>query len=160
MHLSTSEHFACLQAYEYLPEIFQVSTKIGTVSSNMKIRSVIDKAMHHELGGLEVVVEADIPDEFEISTQKNNYVAKLTDRSSFSSSVSTMNRLGRNMVQFVDLNVRQAVKLATYNPAKIHGLEDKIGILAENKKADIAVFNSNIEIKMTIVDGKISYESL
>ena len=113
----------------------------------------------YELGGLEVIVEADIPDEFEIPTQENNYVAKLTDRSSFASSVSTMDRLVRNMVKFVDLNVRQAVQLATYNPAKIQGLEDKIGVLAENKKADITVFDTNIDIKMTIVDGDILYES-
>jgi len=114
----------------------------------------------YELGGLEVIVEADIPDEFEIPTQENNYVAKLTDRSAFASSVSTMDRLVRNMVKLVDLNIRQAVQLVTYNPAKIQRLEDKIGILAENKKADITVFDTNIDIKMTIVDGKILYESL
>jgi N-acetylglucosamine-6-phosphate deacetylase len=112
----------------------------------------------YELGGLDVIVEADIPEEFEIPTQENNYVAKLTDRSSFASSVSTMNRLVRNMVNFVDLNVRQAVQLVTYNAAKIQRLDDRIGILAENKKADIAVFDDKINIKMTIVDGKILYE--
>jgi len=113
----------------------------------------------YELGGLEVIVEADVPEEFEIPFQENNYVAKLTDRTSFGSSVSTMDRLVRNMIKFVDLNIRQAVQLVTYNPAKIQELEDKIGILAENKKADIAVFDTNIDIKMTIVDGKILYES-
>jgi len=113
----------------------------------------------YELGGLEVIVEADIPNEFEIPTQENNYVAKLTDRSAFAGSVSTMDQLVRNMVKFVGLNVSQAVKLVTYNPAKMQGLDDKIGILAENKKADIAVFNNNIDIKITIVDGKILYES-
>jgi len=39
----------------YLPEIFQVSNKIITVSSNMKISSFIDKAMQHGLGGLEFI---------------------------------------------------------------------------------------------------------
>jgi len=111
----------------------------------------------YELGGLEVIVEADIPEEFEIPTQENNYVAKLTNRQSFASSVSTMDRLVRNMVNFVDLNIRQAVQMATYNSAKIQGLEDQIGILGENKKADIVVFDNNINIKMTIVDGKILY---
>ncbi|MBA7559497.1 N-acetylglucosamine-6-phosphate deacetylase [Candidatus Atribacteria bacterium 1244-E10-H5-B2] len=114
----------------------------------------------YELAGLEVIVEADIPEEFEIPTQENNWVAKLTDRSSFASSVSTIDRLVRNMIKFVDLNIRQAVKLVTYNPAKIQGLEDQIGILAKNKKADIAVFDDNINIEMTIVDGRILYESL
>ena len=39
----------------YLPEIFQISNKIVTVSSNMKISSFIDKAMQHGLGGLEFI---------------------------------------------------------------------------------------------------------
>jgi len=113
----------------------------------------------YKLGGLEVIVEADVPEEFEIPFQENNYVAKLTDRSSFAGSVSTIDRLLRNVIKFVGLNVSQAVKLVTYNPAKMQGLDTKIGILAENKKADIAVFDSNVNIKMTIVDGKILYES-
>jgi len=37
----------------YLPEIFQVNNKIITVSTNMKISSIIDKAMQYGLGGLE-----------------------------------------------------------------------------------------------------------
>jgi len=115
---------------------------------------------NYSLGGLDVIVESDIPDEFEIPTQKNNYVAKLTDRSSFASSVSTMDQLVRNMIKFVDLNVRQAVKLVTYNPAKIQGIDNKIGILAKNKKADITVFDNDINIKLTLVDGKILYNSL
>ena len=68
-----------------------------------------------------------------------------------------MDWLVRNMIKHCDLNIRQAVQLVTYNPAKIQRLEDQIGILAENKKADIAVFNSEINIKMTIVNGKILY---
>jgi len=103
----------------------------------------------YELGGLKVIVEVDVPAEFEISTQENNYVAKLT-----------VDRLVKNMIRYCDLNVRQAVQLVTYNAARIQGLEDEIGVLAENKKADIAVFNSNIDMIMTIVDGKVLYESL
>lgn len=114
----------------------------------------------YDLGGLEVIVEADVPEEFEISTQENNYVAKLTDRQSFASSVSTMDKLIRNMVNYCDLNIRQAVQLVTYNAAKIQHLEDEIGILAEHKKADLTVFDSDINIKMTIVNGRILYKSL
>ncbi len=115
---------------------------------------------NYELGGLDVVVESDVPDEFEIPMQKDNYVAKLTNRLFFASSVSTMDRLVRTMVKFVGLNIPQAVKLATYNPAKIQGLDDNIGILARNKRADIIVFEKNIEIKMTIVNGQILYNNL
>lgn len=114
----------------------------------------------YDLGGLGVIVEADVPEEFEIPTQKDNYVAKLSDRSVFASSVSTMDKLIRNMVNYCDLNIRQAVQLVTYNAAKIQHLEDEIGILAEHKKADLTVFDSDINIKMTIVNGRILYKSL
>jgi N-acetylglucosamine-6-phosphate deacetylase len=87
-------------------------------------------------------------------------VAKLEDRLSFASSVATMDQLVRNMVKFVGLNVSQTIKLVTYNPAKMQGLDDKIGILTKNKKADITVFDDDINIKLTLVDGKILYNSL
>jgi len=114
----------------------------------------------YELGGLEVIVEADIPEEFEIPTQERNYVAKLTDRSAFAGSVSTMERLVKNMVNFVDLSIREAVQMATYNAAKIQGLDNDLGVLAKNKKADITVFDDNIDVKMTIVDGEILYNMI
>lgn len=114
----------------------------------------------YELGGLEVVVESDIPQEFEIPTQENNYVAKLTDLSAFASSVSTMDKLIKNMIRHCDLSIREAVQLVTYNAAKIQHLENEIGILAENKKADIVVFDNNVNIKMTIVNGKIAHSTI
>jgi len=114
----------------------------------------------YDLGGLEVIVESDIPVEFEISTQENNYVAKLTDRQSFASSVSTMDKLVKNIINYCDLSIRQTIQLVTYNTAKIQHLEDEIGILAGNKKADLTVFDSDINIKMTIVNGRILYKSL
>lgn len=114
----------------------------------------------YTLGGLDVIIEADIPEEFEIHTQENNYVAKLPDRSVFASSVATADQLVRNMVKIIGLNILEAVKLVTYNAAKIQGLDGDIGILANNKKADITVFNNDIDIKLTIVDGEILYQNL
>ncbi|MGE4413582.1 MAG: N-acetylglucosamine-6-phosphate deacetylase, partial [Candidatus Caldatribacteriota bacterium] len=64
----------------------------------------------YDLGGLEVIVESDIPVEFEISTQENNYVAKLTDRQSFASSVSTMDKLVKNIINYCDLSIRQTIQ--------------------------------------------------
>ena len=115
---------------------------------------------NYNLGGLEVIVESEIPKEFEIPTQDKNYVAKLIDRSAFAGSVSTMDRLVRNMVNFVGLSICDAIKLVTYNAAKIQGFDGDIGILADNKKADIVVFNRHVDIKLTIVDGKILYRDV
>ena len=38
--------------------------------------------------------------------------------------------------------------------------ENEIGILAESKKADIVVFDNNVNIKMTIVNGKIAHSTV
>jgi N-acetylglucosamine-6-phosphate deacetylase len=63
----------------------------------------------------------------------------------------------KGMVNFVDLSIREAVQMATCNTAKIQGLDNDLGVLAKNKKADITVFDDNIDVKMTIVDGEIRH---
>jgi N-acetylglucosamine-6-phosphate deacetylase len=113
---------------------------------------------NYQLGGLEVVVEADIPDVFEISTQAGNYVAKLADRSAFASSVATMDQLVRNMVKLVGVSVPEAVKLVTVNPARFQGVAESIGTIAKGKSADLVVFGKTFDILMTVVDGKIVYQ--
>ena len=68
----------------------------------------------YNLGGLDVVVEADVPEIFEIPTAEHNYVAKLKDRTAFAGSVATMDQSVRNMVKYVGLSISDAVKLS-YN---------------------------------------------
>ncbi len=110
------------------------------------------------LGGLDVLVEANAPNSFEIPIQNDNYVAKLMDRSSFASSVSTMDKMVKNMINLVGLNILEVIKLVTLNPARMQRLDREIGIISAGMKADLAIFNEKIEIKMTIVDGKIAYQ--
>jgi N-acetylglucosamine-6-phosphate deacetylase len=112
----------------------------------------------YQLGGLDVIVEAEIPDVFEIPTQKSNYVAKLVDRSAFAGSVATVNQLVRTMVKLVGLNIPDAVKMVTVNPARFQGLDDQLGILAPGKAADITIFDNEINIQATFVGGKPVYK--
>jgi N-acetylglucosamine-6-phosphate deacetylase len=111
----------------------------------------------YSLGGLDVIVEADIPKVFEIPTQPQNYVAKLLDRESFASSVATMDQLVRNMINLVGLNIVDTIKLVTLNPAKMQNLNDR-GIIAKGKKADLIAFDQDINILLTVVDGKLVYK--
>jgi N-acetylglucosamine-6-phosphate deacetylase len=111
----------------------------------------------YNLGGLDVVVEADIPGVFEIATQSQNYVAKLADRSSFASSVATMNQLVRNIINLVGLNIQEAVKLVTFNPAKMQKIDHERGMIARGLKADLTVFDKDINILLTIVEGQLMY---
>ncbi len=93
--------------------------------------------------GLKVIVEDD--------------VAKLPDRSSFAGSVATADRLVRTMVSMADVPLIDAVKMITSTPARILEVSDKKGSLLAGKDADIVIFDPNINIQMTIIQGRIAY---
>lgn len=113
----------------------------------------------YQLGGLDVVVEDEVPDGYEVRLSKGNYVAKLADRSAFAGSVATMNMLVRNLVNLVGLPLTEAVKMATWTPARILGISHERGLLAPGMKADLVVFEKNLDVHMTIVEGKIVYKN-
>ncbi len=85
-------------------------------------------------------------------------VAKLPDRSSFAGSVATADRLVRTMIQIANVPLPDAVHMITKTPARIMKIDNKKGTVAEGKDADILIFDEDINIKMTMVKGKIVYE--
>ncbi|HEY1060633.1 MAG TPA: N-acetylglucosamine-6-phosphate deacetylase [Daejeonella sp.] len=87
-------------------------------------------------------------------------VAKLPDRTSFAGSVATCDRLVRNMVNMAEVPLLEAVKMASLTPANILGLGASKGSLICGKDADIVIFDSNINISTTIVQGRIVYNKL
>ncbi len=83
-------------------------------------------------------------------------VAKLPDRTSFAGSVATFDRLVRNMVQMAEVPLTDAVKMATATPARIMGFNDR-GAIEAGKRADIVLFNDNIDVSRVIVGGRTVY---
>ena len=79
-------------------------------------------------------------------------VAKLPDRSAFAGSVATADRLVRTMVQQAGLNVAEAVKMMTKNPARLLGLTQK-GALQPGYDADVVVFDENINVSHVFIQG-------
>jgi N-acetylglucosamine-6-phosphate deacetylase len=51
----------------------------------------------------------------------------------------------------------EAIKMMTKNPATIMGVDDRKGALIEGLDADIAIFDDEINIQATIVNGKLVY---
>lgn len=80
-------------------------------------------------------------------------VAKLPDRSAFAGSVAFCDRLVKNMVKLAGVSLCDAVKMASETPANILGL-DHIGKLSPGFAADIVLFDAEINIHKTIVDGE------
>ncbi len=85
-------------------------------------------------------------------------VAKLPDRTSFAGSVATADRLVRTMISMAGVSLIDSVKMMTATPARILGVSDKKGALATGKDADIVIFDSNINITITMIKGRIVYE--
>ena len=84
-------------------------------------------------------------------------VAKLLDKSAFAGSVATADRLVRTMVQIAGCSMPDAIRMITENPAKVMGIADKKGSLVPGMDADVVIFDKNINIKNTIIGGRIVY---
>jgi N-acetylglucosamine-6-phosphate deacetylase len=82
-------------------------------------------------------------------------VCKLADRSAIAGSIATMNRTIRTMTQQAGVSLGDAVRMASESPAVILGVADRKGSLSKGKDADIIVFDSDINVWMTIVEGGI-----
>lgn len=86
-------------------------------------------------------------------------VAKLPDRSAFAGSVATADTLVRNMVRMADVPIIDAIKMISLTPATIMKVDAKKGSLTAGKDADVVLFNDDIRIHTTIINGKIVYKN-
>ena len=93
--------------------------------------------------GLEVIIE--------------DGVAKLPDRASFAGSVATTDRLVRTMINLADVPLTEAVRMMTATPAAIMNINDKKGSLVAGKDADIVIFDDDILVEKTIINGNVIY---
>lgn len=84
-------------------------------------------------------------------------VAKLPDRSGFAASVATCNQLVRNMVCLADVPLVDAVKMMSLTPARIMGVDKKLGSIAVGKDADLVLFDQDIRVQATFVKGRVVY---
>lgn len=81
-------------------------------------------------------------------------VAKLPDRSSFAGSVATADRLVRTMIRIADCSLTDAIRMITATPARILGVHDRIGHLKPGYDADIVIFDEDVQVKETILQGR------
>lgn len=72
-------------------------------------------------------------------------------------SILFMNQAVKNFMKNTELDVLDAVKLVTANPARQLGILEHKGSLAVGKDADIVIFDDVVEVFETIVRGKVLY---
>ena len=54
--------------------------------------------------------------------------------------------------------LQDVIRLVTINPAKELLLDDKMGSIAVGKEANLTIFDDNIFISQTIVEGSVVYQ--
>ena len=94
-------------------------------------------------GGQEVIIE--------------DGVAKMPDRTCFAGSIATTDRLVRTMLRLAGTPLPETIQMLTSTPARIMGIDRSKGSLAKGKDADVIIFDRDIHIRMTMVNGKIVY---
>ncbi len=85
-------------------------------------------------------------------------VAKMPDRKAFAGSVCTADRLVRNMVRLAGATLPDAVRMATETPARILGLQETVGRVEPGRRADLALFDEDINVKLVLVDGEVRHK--
>ena len=121
--------------------------KIALITDSMRAAGMPDgKSILGSLAnGQEVIVE--------------DGVAKMPDFKAFAGSVATADRLVRTMLHLAETPLLETIQMITATPARIMGIDRTKGALAKGKDADIVLFDNDIHIKMTMVNGNIIHRA-
>ena len=65
----------------------------------------------------------------------------------------TMDQAVRNALRFLDIDLPLAVRMASANPARVLGIEDKKGCIREGADADLVLLDENLEVLRTWIAG-------
>ena len=73
-------------------------------------------------------------------------------------SILSMDRAVANVQHFAGVALEQAVEMATLSPARGLGCDKSKGSLAPGKDADIVLFDADVNVSMTMIDGEVVFQ--
>jgi len=76
-----------------------------------------------------------------------------------SGSTLTMIDAVRNMIKEFGIPLEQAVRMASETPSRIIGVNDRKGSITAGKDADILLLDKDLNVKMTMVEGRIVFRN-
>lgn len=71
----------------------------------------------------------------------------------------TMDQALRNAMAWLKLDLVEAVKLVSYHPAKVLGIDDRKGLLSTGYDADFVILNDSHEVIQTWINGECKYKN-
>jgi len=72
-------------------------------------------------------------------------------------SVLTMDVALRNLLRATGLSLREAWPMTSLNAARAIGLGSRKGSLEAGKDADLVLLDSELEVRLTVVEGEVVY---
>jgi N-acetylglucosamine-6-phosphate deacetylase len=91
-----------------------------------------------------------------IEYQAREGVARYKDGKLIGTAIG-MNEILKRTMQYTGLPLPSIVKIASSNPSRLLGIDDKKGSIEVGKDGDLVVFDENLSIRATIVNGRIVY---
>lgn len=67
----------------------------------------------------------------------------------------TLDRAVKNLLEYTDCELPEAIRTVTYNPAKLLGINKRKGSLYPGKDADLIALTPDLEVVMTMIGGEI-----
>jgi N-acetylglucosamine-6-phosphate deacetylase len=95
------------------------------------------------LGGMQVTV-----------TERD---ARLPD-GTLAGSILSMDTAVRNMVAFTGCTLHEAVEMASTTPARLLGLQDRLGAIRPGYLADLTVLDGDLQVTAVFVRGRLEYQ--
>lgn len=89
-------------------------------------------------------------------TIKNGLV--LLESGTIAGSTVALNRALYNAAQHMEYNYRQVVLMATYNPAKLLGIDRDYGSISVGKWANLIAVKPSGDVVMNLIKGKTVYQ--
>lgn len=143
--------------------------KIELIADGIHVHPAVMKLLYNVKGegGIVLITDAirasGMPDgEYSFMDQRITVRQKrayLTD-GTLAGSTLTMEDAVKTMVRQVDVPVPSALRMASFNGAKVLGLSHRKGILAVGKDADLVVLDTDFGVKMTVLEGEIKHSTL
>lgn len=84
-----------------------------------------------------------------------NGVALVPDKACFAGSIATYDRLVRTVHKVAGICLVDTIRMSSLTPAKLVGLDREVGSIERGKKANLVVFDDDINIKHIILRGKV-----
>ncbi|WP_448700999.1 N-acetylglucosamine-6-phosphate deacetylase [Mucilaginibacter sp. AW1-3] len=140
-----------------IPAIFEDKPYTSVVADGIHVDFVMIKLAKRELGA-QLFLITDAVAESKSGVYQHVFKGDhyTMPDGTLSGSSLTMLKAVQNCVTKADIDLAEAINMATLYPARLIGADAQTGKIEKNYEANLAVFNSEFEVQATVLKGKLT----